>query len=65
MRNELQINRQVKHGAFALNDSGDMVIFLDRLPLENLDRNELDSTIEATSAMLAEWTGELMSFHQR
>ena len=58
----LQINRTLVHGAFVLNEEGTTLLFRDTLQLENLDRNELEGTIDALSLAMAEYGGELVSF---
>ncbi len=58
----LQMNRTLVHGAFVLDEEGAKVIFRDTLQLENLDRNELDGSINALSIALAEYAGELIEF---
>ena len=58
----LQINRTLVHGAFVLDEDGTTLLFRDTLQLENLDRNELEGSIDALSLALAEYAGELVSF---
>lgn len=58
----LQINRELVHGAFVLDDSGKRVLFRDTLQLENLDLNELEGSINALSLALAENAAELIQF---
>ncbi len=58
----LQINRTLVHGAFVLDEKGTTLIFRDTLQIENLDRNELEGSINALSLALAEYAGELVSF---
>jgi hypothetical protein len=58
----LQMNRTLVHGAFVLDEKATKVIFRDTLQLENLDRNELDGSINALSIALAEYAGELIEF---
>jgi len=58
----LQMNRTLVHGAFVLNDEGTTLLFRDTLQLENLDRNELEGSIDALSLALAEYGSELVSF---
>lgn len=58
----LQINRTLVHGAFVLNEEGTTLLFRDTLQLENLDRNELEGSIDALSLALAEYASELVSF---
>lgn len=54
LKHFLQINRKLVHGAFAINDAGDKIIFRDTLQMENLDLNELEGSINALSLGLAE-----------
>lgn len=61
----LQINRTLVHGAFVLDEDGTTLLFRDTLQLENLDRNELEGSIDALSLALAEHAGELVSFARK
>ncbi len=58
----LQINRTLVHGAFVLDEDGKNVIFRDTLQLENLDKNELEGSINSLSLALAEYANELIAF---
>ena len=58
----LQMNRNLIHGAFVLDEEGRTVIFRDTLQIENLDRNELEGTLNSLSLGLAENAEELLSF---
>ena len=58
----LQINRTLVHGAFVLDEEGTTLLFRDTLQIENLDRNELEGSIDALSLALAEYASELVSF---
>ncbi len=58
----LQINRELVHGAFALDAEGRRVLFRDTLQLASLDFNELDATINALALALASYAGELIAF---
>lgn len=58
----LQINRDLVHGAFALDDAGTTLVFRDTLRLKNLDYNELEGSIEALSLAMAEHAPELLNF---
>ncbi len=58
----LQMNREMVHGAFVLDDEAKMIIFRDTLQLENLDRNELEGSIHALSLALSEYGSELLTF---
>lgn len=63
-RRILQINRELVYGAFVLDEEGNSLIYRNALALENLDLNELDSTINALSLGLAENGAELLAFAQ-
>ena len=58
----LQLNRNLLHGAYVLDDEGKNLLFRDTLRLENLDLNELEGSIDALSLALAENSAELLSF---
>lgn len=58
----LQMNRNLVHGAFVLDEDGKMIIFRDTLQLENLDLNELEASIQALSLGMAEYSGELLKY---
>ena len=58
----LQINRTLVHGAFVLDEEGTTLLFRDTLQLQNLDRNELEGSIDALSLALAEYGDELVKF---
>jgi len=61
----LQINRNIVHGAFVLDESGKKVIFRDTLQLENLDMNELQGSINSLTLLLSEYTDEMLSFSKQ
>jgi hypothetical protein len=61
----LQINRTLVHGAFVLDEEGMTVLFRDTLQLENLDKNEIESTIRALSLALAENALELIEYSKK
>lgn len=58
----LKMNREVIHGAFALDESGKKVIFRDTLELDNLDLNELEASINALVMMLSENYDKILKF---
>jgi hypothetical protein len=58
----LQINREVVHGAFVLNEDATMLLFRDTLQLSNLDHNELEGSLNALTVALIENTDELLSW---
>ena len=55
-------NRDIIHGAFVLDESGQKVIFRDTLQLENLDFNELEGSINSLSLLLTEIYDQLIEF---
>ena len=61
----LQMNRDLVHGAFVLDESAEIILFRDTLQLENLDRNELEASIHALSLALAEYSSELLSYAKK
>jgi len=58
----LQMNRSLVFGAFVLNEEGDTLLYRNTLALDNLDLNELETTINALSLGLAENGDELLGF---
>jgi len=58
----LQMNRDLVHGAFVLDENAELIIFRDTLQIENLDRNELEGSIHALSLALSEYGTELLTF---
>ncbi|MCK5846439.1 MAG: hypothetical protein KAG84_03300 [Bacteroidales bacterium] len=58
----LMKNRDIIHGAFVIDESGKGVIFRDTLQIENIDRNELEGSINALSVLLSEYTNEIINF---
>ncbi|GAB2944104.1 hypothetical protein GCM10027048_06130 [Hymenobacter coalescens] len=58
----LQKNRDIIHGAFALDDSGRKVIFRDTLQIETLDLSELEAVLNSLSLLLTEFSDELIGF---
>ena len=58
----LQMNRELVFGAFVLNETSDTLLYRNTLALDNLDLNELESTLNALSLGLAENGQELLAF---
>jgi hypothetical protein len=58
----LMKNRDIIHGAFVLDETGKKLIFRDTLQLANLDRNELEGTLNSLSLLLSEYSNELIKF---
>ncbi len=57
----LQMNRDMVHGAFVIDEKAEKVIWRDTLQLENLDLNELQGSISALALTLGENADELIS----
>jgi hypothetical protein len=58
----LMMNRNIIHGAIALDESGTKVIFRDTLQLENLDLNEIQATLNSLEVFLSENATKLINF---
>ncbi|MDC3220382.1 YbjN domain-containing protein [Flavobacteriales bacterium] len=54
-------NRDIIHGAFALNEDGQKLIFRDTLQLSSLDKNELAGSINSLSLLISEFSDELVN----
>lgn len=61
----LKKNREMVHGAFALDDTGTKVIFRDTLQLENLDLNELEASLQSLELLMIEYADELVEFSKK
>ncbi len=55
-------NRDIVHGAFALDESGKKVVFRDTLQLENIDLNEIEGSVNSLELLLSEYSDELIEF---
>ena len=58
----LKKNRDIIHGAFVLADDGKTIIFRDTLQIENLDKNELEGSLNSLSLLLSEYHNEIVNF---
>lgn len=58
----LQKNRDIVHGAFVLDETGDKVIFRDTLQVENLDLNELEGSLNSLGLLLSEYSEQIINF---
>ncbi|TGE16542.1 YbjN domain-containing protein [Hymenobacter elongatus] len=58
----LQKNRDIIHGAFALDESGRKLIFRDTLQIETLDLPELEACVNSLGLLLSEFSDELIQF---
>ncbi|WP_343626248.1 YbjN domain-containing protein [Flavobacterium lindanitolerans] len=61
----LQKNRDIIHGAFVLDHTGQKVIFRDSLQLENLDLNEFGATLNSLSLLLSEYSEQIINFSKK
>lgn len=55
-------NRDIIHGAFALDETGRKVIFRDTLQIETLQLSELEAVLNSLSLLLTEFSDELIGF---
>jgi len=56
----LQLNAEINHGAFAIAE--DDVILVDALEVENLDRNELQASVDSLGFTVAQYYTELKGY---
>jgi hypothetical protein len=61
-RRLLQKNRDIIHGAFALDETGRKLIFRDTLQIETLDLVELEACVNSLGLLLSEFSEELIAF---
>tara|TARA_B100001115_G_C15826156_1_gene411418 strand:+ start:814 stop:1209 length:396 start_codon:yes stop_codon:yes gene_type:complete len=61
-RKLLEKNRDIVHGAFALDETGTRVVFRDTLQLENIDLNEIEGSVNSLELLLSEYSDELIEF---
>ncbi|GAB3638201.1 hypothetical protein GCM10027422_37910 [Hymenobacter arcticus] len=61
-RQLLQKNRDIIHGAFALDDTGRRLIFRDTLQIDSLTLPELEACINSLGLLLSEFADELIRF---
>ena len=64
-KNLLIKNRDIIHGAFALDESGKNLLFRDTLQVENLDLNELEGSLNSLSLLLSEYMDELIKISKK
>jgi hypothetical protein len=61
-RRLLQKNRDIIHGAFALDDTGRRLIFRDTLQIDTLSLPELEACVSSLGLLLSEFADELIQF---
>lgn len=59
-RRLLAKNRDIIHGAFALDEAGSKVYFRNTHECENLDLNEIEATLNSLALLLSEYSHELI-----
>ena len=55
-------NRDIIHGAFAMDETERKVFFRNTHECENLDLNELEATLNSLALLLSEYSTELIGF---
>jgi len=58
-------NRDIIHGAFALDETGRKVYFRNTHECENLDLNELEATLNSLALLLSEYSEQLIEFSKQ
>jgi len=61
-KNLLKKNRDMVHGAFVLDESGEKVIFRDTLQIENLDLNEFEASLNSLGLLLSEYSEQIINY---
>lgn len=62
LRSLLQKNRDIIHGAFVLDETGQKVIFRDTLQLGKLDLSEIEACFNSLALLLSEYSDQLIEF---
>lgn len=58
----LMKNREIIHGAFVLDETGQKVIFRDTLQIDTLDIEELEASLNSLSLLMSEYAEEIIKF---
>lgn len=58
----LRKNRDIIHGAFVLDETGQKLIFRDTLQLESLDKGEIEASFNSLALLLSEYSDQLIQF---
>lgn len=58
----LKKNRDIVHGAFVLDHTGEKVIFRDTLQIDTLDIEELEATLNSLSLLMSEYAEQIIKF---
>lgn len=58
----LMKNREIVHGAFAIDEEGKKVVYRDTLQLDTLDLGELEASLTSLTLLLNEYYDEIIKF---
>jgi hypothetical protein len=61
----MQKSRDVIHGAFVLDETGNKVLFRNTHELENLDLNEIEATFNSLALLMGEYSSEILKLSQK
>ncbi len=61
----LKKNRDIVHGAFVLDETGEKVIFRDTLRLQHLDLDELEGSLNSLSLLLSEYADQIINYSKQ
>ena len=61
-QNLLMKNRDIVHGAFVLDESGQKVIFRDTLQIDTLDIEELEASLNSLSLLMSEYAEKIITY---
>ena len=61
----LMKNRDIIHGAFAITEDGNKVIYRYTLQIANLDQNEFEATLNSLSLLMSEYSAQLIEFSKQ
>ena len=61
----LMKNRDIIHGAFAITEDGQKVIYRYTLQISNLDQNEFEATLNSLSLLMSEYSAQLIEFSKQ
>ena len=65
MKSLLKKNRDIIHGAFALDEEGKKVIFRYTLQIEHLDINEFECALNSLGLLLSEYYEQIIEFSKK
>ncbi|MGV0925558.1 YbjN domain-containing protein [Empedobacter tilapiae] len=61
----LMKNRDIIHGAFAITEDGNKVIYRYTLQIATLDQNEFEATLNSLSLLMSEYSAQLIEFSKQ